>query len=250
MSVTETRPEAPKTTRCPSCGGLNPASAQWCGQCLTPFVPPAPPEPVEPAATYSSARPKARVSPLLTGEGRRPGAPELPPEGIKKGSFRVTDEGIFWTCRACETENPLESEYCSACNTPFREVLQTPESTRPPRDPGKTALLSLFLPGAGHAYLGMWGQAVTRFVLSMWVIFTAIMGAIQQRGGTVIAVVFGLASFGLWGASAHDAYREAEGKPGMALLKGKMYMYIVFGLLLVLLVLLVGAGFQARSAGA
>ncbi|MEA2447903.1 MAG: hypothetical protein QOK47_1540 [Actinomycetota bacterium] len=255
MSVTETRPEAPKTTRCPSCGGLNPASAQWCGQCLTQFAPPAPPPP-PPArsGSFSPERPKARVSPLLTGadpetDTEAPAPFAVPAEGITKGAFRVTEAGILWRCSACDTENPLESEICSASNTPIRQVLQS-GSELPQRDPNKTAMYSLFMPGAGHAYLGLWGQAIARGVLSLWVIFTAIMGAMQRRGGTVIAIVFGLAAFGLWITAAHDAYWEAQGKSSRALLKGKMYVYIVLGLLMVLLVLLVGAGFAARSQGA
>jgi hypothetical protein len=36
----------------------------------------------------------------------------------------------------------------------------------------------------------------------------------------------------------------------MVLLKGKAYMYVVMGLLLVLVVLLVGAGLTAQNAGA
>jgi hypothetical protein len=175
----------------------------------------------------------------------------MPSEGIRKGAFRVTDEGVFWTCPSCETENPLEQERCSACNTPFRTTLQVGgESDRPQRDPGKTAVYSLLMPGAGHAYLGMWGQAIARGVLSIWAVFTALMGAMQQKGGLVIAIVFGMAAVGLWVVSAHDAYREAEGNPGMVLLKGKAYMYVVMGLLLVLVVLLVGAGLTAQNAGA
>jgi len=169
-------------------------------------------------------------------------------EGDRKGAFRVTEEGILWTCRACETENPIDLERCSACGTAFSDTLKEPEAAREYRDPGKTAMYSLFLPGAGHAYLGLWGQAIARAVISIWVVFTALMGAIQRSGGTVIAVVFGLAAAALWVIAAHDSYREAQGDRSMVILKGKLFLYVVLGLLLVLLVLLVTAGLSARSA--
>jgi hypothetical protein len=168
---------------------------------------------------------------------------------VKQGNFRVTDEGIWWTCRSCETENPLEQEACSACGTPFRETLVDSGVERPTRDPGTTTLFSLFFPGAGHAYLGMWGQAVARGVISLWVIFTALMGAVQARGGTLIAIVFGLASLGMWAVTAHDAYREASGTPNLVILRGKLFLYLVMGLLLILLVLLVTAGFAVSGRG-
>lgn len=237
--MTEARSEAPKTIRCSSCGGLNPSTAQWCGQCLSRFAPPAPPEP--PSDLAPGERPRARVSPLLTGGMV---------EGETRGAFRVTEEGILWTCRACETENPIELERCSACGTPFGDTLRGPEEAKVQRDPGKTAMFSLFLPGAGHAYLGLWGQAIARAVISVWVVFTALMGAVQRSGGTVIAIVFGFAATALWIVGAHDAYREAEGNRSLVLLKGKLFLYVVLGLLLVLLVLLVTAGLSARSARA
>lgn len=106
------------------------------------------------------------------------------------------------------------------------------------------ALYSLFFPGAGHWYLDMRGQAVARGVLSVWVIFTALLAAIQ--GSLLLAIPFAIAAFALWVLAAHDSYREARGETGAVILKGRMFMYIVFGLLLLMVVLLVGAGLRAR----
>ncbi|MEA2461638.1 MAG: hypothetical protein QOH90_1815 [Actinomycetota bacterium] len=209
---------------------------------MTPFAPPAPPTP---DFGSTGERPKARVSPLLTGED-----PTQVASGVERGAFKTTDAGIVWVCRACETENPIDAYQCAACGTPFRETLREPEQKGPQRDPGKTALFSLFFPGAGHAYLGQWGQAIARGVISVWVVFTALMGAVQKNGGLAIAIVFGLAATGLWIASAHDAYRDAEGNHSLVLLKGKVFLYVVMGLLLLLIMLLIGAGFQARNLGA
>ncbi len=107
-----------------------------------------------------------------------------------------------------------------------------------------TTIISMVFPGAGHGYLGMWGQAVARSVLFLWVMFTAFIGAIQQKGGGIISLTFGIVGVGLWGITAHDAYREASGTPKLVILKGRLFLYLVLGLLLLLLILLVSAGIR------
>lgn len=139
----------------------------------------------------------------------------------------------------------MELQECRACGTPFAETLREREE-RPARDPGTAAMISLFMPGAGHGYVGMWGQAIARAVISIWVVFTALLGAVQRATGLV--VVFGLAAIALWVVAAHDAYQEAQGNSAAALLKGKVFMYVVLGLLGVLFVMLVGAAFRAQGA--
>lgn len=101
------------------------------------------------------------------------------------------------------------------------------------------------MPGAGHGYLGLWGQAFARAVVSMWVVTTAILGAVQQV--VLLAVTFGIAAVGLWVAAAHDAYQEARPAPEAVLLKGRSFMYLVLGLLGLLFVMLVAASLQARG---
>jgi hypothetical protein len=111
------------------------------------------------------------------------------------------------------------------------------------------AMLSLFFPGAGHGYLGLWGQAVARTVLSLWVLFVVLVSVLQrgQAGSAMIGFVFGVAATGLWAASAHDAYREARREPSLVLLKGKVFLYLVLGLLALLMLLLVSSGLRARN---
>lgn len=142
----------------------------------------------------------------------------------------------------------MESTHCSACNAAFSETLRPPEPERVQRDPGMTAIYSMVLPGAGHAYLGLWGQAVARAAIWLWVAFTAFMGAVQRKGGILLAITFGLAAIVLWLVSAHDAYREASGEPKLVILKGRLFLYVVLGLLLLLMVLLVATAIQARGA--
>lgn len=120
-----------------------------------------------------------------------------------------------------------------------------PPKQGPQRDPNTVALYSLFFPGAGHWYLDLRGQAVARAILSVWVVFVALLAGIQ--GSLTLAVPFGAAAFGLWVVAAHDAYREARGESAAVILKGRMFMYVVLGLLLLMVVLLVGAGLRARA---
>ncbi len=174
--------------------------------------------------------------------------PRPPAVGVSHGAFTVREHGVVWTCSRCETENPLDSPACSVCGTTFAEVVR-PKPERPQRDPGMAAMVSLFLPGAGHGYLGLWGQAVARAVLSLWVLFVVLISLLQrgQAGSALISVVFGIAATGLWAAAAHDAYREARDEASQVLLKGKVFLYLVLGLLVLLLVLLLSSGLRARG---
>lgn len=160
----------------------------------------------------------------------------------RRGSFNVTAAGITWICARCETENPLEAQVCSVCGTAFADTVHPPKSV-PERDPNTVALYSLFFPGAGHWQLELKGQAVARAVLSTWVVLIALIGGIQ--GSLSLAVPFALAAFALWGLAAHDAYREARREPARVILKGRTFMYVVLGLLLLMVVLLVSTGLRA-----
>lgn len=238
------------TKRCPHCGGLNPAGADWCGQCLERFAPPpsAEPEPqVAPEATGVAGDP----APVAAGAGVSPRpAPPGPGAGVgtTHGVFTVREHGVVWTCSRCENENPLDSQVCEVCGTRMADVVQPPPE-RPQRDPGTAAMVSLFFPGAGHGYLGMWGQAVARGVLSAWVILVVFVSLLQrgEGGSTLIGIVFALVATALWAAAAHDAYREARNEPGMALIKGKVFLYLVLGLLVLLMVMLTASGLSARA---
>ena len=161
-----------------------------------------------------------------------------------QGAFTVTEAGITWRCSRCETDNPLEAQVCSVCGTTFAASMQPPKP-RVERDPNTVALYSLFFPGAGHWYMDMRPQAIARGVLSVWVIVVALIAGIQ--GSMVLALPFAAVAFVLWVLGAHDAYREARGEPAQVILKGRMFMYVVFGLLLLMVFLLVGAGLRARA---
>jgi hypothetical protein len=181
--------------------------------------------------------------------GRAPKEPEVEAviEG-EKGAIEIKGREITWTCSRCETVNGFERNICEVCGATFAEVLKEPDEEKPKRDPNTVALISLFFPGAGHAFLGMWGQAVARGIISMWVVATAIFAAAQgATQSMVMAVVFGLMSFGLWGVSAHDAYREAQGRKSAVLLRDKLFLYVVLGLLLLSVIMVFSLAIGARS---
>ncbi|HYP23163.1 MAG TPA: hypothetical protein VEV43_06295 [Actinomycetota bacterium] len=221
---------APEKVRCQSCGAKNPPDAEWCGQCLKRFQAPPPPPPVAAPASVTSGAPASAGS--------------VKP-GVERGNFRSTDEGILWRCTSCDHENPLEDPACAVCGTPFAQAVRPPEPERAQRDPGTVALISLFFPGAGHAYLGLWPQAIARAVVSAWVMLMAGVFAIGV-GVVSIAAVYGLAAFGLWGIAAHDAFREANGEPKRVLLQGRRFTYLVLGLLSVLLASIFLMSFAGR----
>ena len=241
--------------RCPHCGASNPISAEWCSLCLERFDASEGASAEgdegggEPVVPVSAADPELPSEVAQATDPERTGAPgaSLPqtPEG---SAFTVTEEGIRWTCSRCDHSNALELQFCEVCGTSFAQAMSPPVE-RPQRDPGTAALVSLFLPGAGHAYLGLWPQALTRGIVSFWVLTVMLAGIIQGDvpGATLLAVTFGLIALLLWAAAAHDAYREARGETARVLLKGRTFLYLVLALLFLLFVLLLGAGISARG---
>jgi ribosomal protein L40E len=248
------------TQRCDSCGGLNPPRAEWCGQCLTRFAmwDPAPDsgEPVEP---YESPRmpPSTQFDPLTAPE--LPGSPaanptETPPSRslrpVGGGAFRVTGSEVLWSCSTCGGENSLAARTCQTCGTSFATVVSTREPARAGGDPNTAALLSLFLPGAGHAYLGHMGQAIARAVMSMWVVGVTLIAMFSGGGRTsmLLSVCYGISAAGLWLAAAHDAYREAKDQSSLVLLSGRRFLYVTLGLVGVLFVVMTFGAMGARGA--
>ena len=234
------------TNRCPHCGASNPESAEWCSLCLERFRDPEPEPETEPAPVPAPAG--APTPGGTAAQEATPGTATAPRPSTDPGAFRVTDEGIQWICPTCGTTNDIDLIACEVCGTTFAETMRS-KPERPVRDPAKAALFSLFFPGAGHAYLGMWGQAVARAVLSLWVLLVAVVGLLDKKvpGSLIMALLFGLAALGLWLVAAHDAFREASDDSGGALLRGKRFLYVVLGLMALLFVAMLVALLTARS---
>ena len=171
---------------------------------------------------------------------------------VERGAFRATSGEITWTCAVCEEVNPLEAIVCSVCGSAFALTVGPEGPERPARDPNTTALISLFFPGAGHAYLGLWGQAIARGVMSVWVAATALVAGITNGpNAAALTVTFGLAALALWLVAAHDAFREARGEHAFVLLKGRRFLWLTIVLLgIMFLTLMVGfVGANAPAAG-
>ena len=164
------------------------------------------------------------------------------------GAFTVTEEGISWQCNRCDNVNPLEAQVCSVCGTTFADIVR-PESTKPQRDPNMAALMSLFLPGAGHMYQHLWPQGIARAIVSLWVMSVVLVSLFAggRNNSMLVGVTFGIVATALWVVGAHDAYREARGESAMVILKGKVFLYLVLGLLMLLFFLLMAAGLNARG---
>jgi ribosomal protein L40E len=162
---------------------------------------------------------------------------------VERGAFRAAGDHITWTCTVCDEENPLEAAVCTICGSPFAVTVRPKEPEGPIRDPNNAALISLFFPGAGHAYIGMWGQAIARGVMSLWIAATALVAAITKGPNSgSLALTFGLASFVLWLIASHDAYRDARREPALVILKGRRFLWLTLALLGVMfLTLMVGA---------
>ena len=162
--------------------------------------------------------------------------------------FEVTEEGVRWVCVTCGTPNNLEATECAVCGMAFAEILR-PKPARPEGDPGKAALYSLLFPGAGHGYLRMWGQAIARAVLSVWVLLVTLVGILDQDvpGSLAMATIFGVAALALWVITAHDAFQEASHDESKVLLRGRRFLYVVLGLMALLFVVMLVALMSARG---
>lgn len=177
-----------------------------------------------------------------TGPEAAPAAPVgSPGTAPNEAGIRATGGGLVWACARCGADNPLAAMVCSVCDAPFADLFREAEPARPARDAGKAALMSLFMPGAGHAYLGLWGEGIARAVLSTLAGSAFFAGAIGGGGAQrlLVAGLFALVSAALWGVTAHDAYREAQGQTGSVILRGRAFLWVVVGLLVALVVALV-----------
>jgi hypothetical protein len=167
--------------------------------------------------------------------------------GLERGAFKVSEEGIKWTCSVCDHVNELHALECIVCGTPFAAAVK-PKEERIERDPGTVAMFSLFFPGAGHAYLGLWPQAITRGVIQLWVLLVVVFGVVWEApGSALLASTFGVIAFLFWLVSAHDAFREARNEGGQAVLKGRMFLWLTLGLLAFLFTMMLTAGLSARG---
>jgi double zinc ribbon protein len=165
--------------RCPSCGALASADADWCGQC------------------YASL------------EGPRA------PSQTKTTPLRSDGEPA-WPCPVCGNLNPIAMNLCVSCGTPFARLFQEAERL-PQIDPKTAALWSLLFPGLGQWKCGRSLDAVARMVAFLVPFGTMLLLVVSRlgRGGlgstALLFSLFLVASLVAWSTSAIDAHRVASG---------------------------------------
>lgn len=167
--------------RCPSCGALASADADWCGQCYASLE-----------ALRAPSRTKAEARPL-----RPDGEPA-------------------WPCPVCGNLNPIAMNLCPSCGTPFARLFQEAERHLE-IDPTRAALWSLLFPGLGQWKCGLSLDGLARMVAFLVPFGTMLLLVVSRlgRGGlgstALLFSLFLVASFVAWSTSAIDAYRVASG---------------------------------------
>ena len=191
--------------RCPNCGALASADAEWCGQCFAPLDRAGAGPEAE--AEHEGA---ARSSPVATA-----GPKAIP--GTTGGSIEVEGGTLAWTCPVCGTRNPIEAgRVLRCCGTPFAAAARGAE-TAPEIEPQTAAVWSMLWPGLGHWKLGRRTDAVARIVMFGWA-FGALLVVLVSRFGKgglgptfPLFILFLGASVMIYVVSALDAYRLAAG---------------------------------------
>jgi len=205
--------------RCPTCGALVFADADWCGQCYASLRAPAA-EPVRhvPVATAT----EGRVAPAE--------AEEAEPA---------------WPCPVCGNRNAIELNLCAVCGTSFARLFQDAEPG-PRVSPRDAAVWSLALPGLGHWKSGRPLDGIVWMAISLWTVGTVVLMLLSRTGSSGLGptipllVLFVAAIVVLWVTSALDAHRIASGvRPlvtSRALLWGSVALVILSVVLLATLV--------------
>lgn len=198
--------------RCPNCGALVSADAEWCGQCFT-SLRTAAPEP-EPAA-----------APVL-----------VRPAGTAEGSG--SGETAAWPCPTCGSLNPLELDVCSVCGTSFAQLLREdePHSTVSPRD---AFLWSLMFPGIGHAKAGRAPDGIARgtlFVLTFGLSLVVVLSGVSSPPVFAVMALLLVSALTIYLGSAAEAYRIADG--GSTFVSARALLWATVGLIMLAVSLL------------
>jgi hypothetical protein len=240
--------------RCPNCGGLVGADAEWCTQCLTRLDRPGPSSSSAPSDPRTPAVDAPEIAGPLGGQvPPPPGGPVGPSRAPAGGSgrpIRPSERGVVWDCPTCQSENPIEAMSCGVCGTPFGKLLEEPEPA-PRSDPGRAMAYSLLFPGMGHVVAGRAADGAARAVIFAYAAATAIIILVMTGGepGPFLSLLVASAAVavGLYVVSAMDAARVARGEP--PLVTARILLYGGAGLILLTVVVLVVVGLRTGGAG-
>jgi hypothetical protein len=225
--------EAPER-RCPRCGALVGEDADWCGQCF--------------ADLRSLGQEPVRF-PVIT---------ELPEPSTRSESSEaaVTTEApeAGWPCGACGRRNAMELDICASCGTPFGQAFDPP-SERRQVSPETAMRWSLAYPGLGHFRTGRGIEGMSRAVVFTWPLLTGIVFlSARPRGGVgaigALGIAFLLCAAVLYGVSALDARRLAQGREQVV--SSRTLLWVAAALVLLSIVsaaLILGRGIQGVRSG-
>ncbi|MDH3194642.1 MAG: hypothetical protein OEM40_10030 [Acidimicrobiia bacterium] len=184
--------------KCPTCGATNADSAIWCNQCYASF-----------AEAKTEVEAEVEALPAVTDL-----APAQPQRSSDAGGSVATRQlpdptGAGWTCRSCDSPNPLDSNECTVCGASIYSTFGAEEKERPDVEPRSVLLWALFLPGMGHAKTG---NGLLGLTLAALIVFSGIAAVSFASGSQVAAAtVFGVAHLGIWAVSVVDALSLAHG---------------------------------------
>lgn len=221
--------DAPTTAddarRCPNCGALIAADAEWCGQCF---------------ASLTERAPEAEPTP---GPAPMPGPPPeaeppVPTETVDDSAAVATTEGPAWPCPVCGNRNAIELDVCAVCGTPFATLMRQ-DQERPQVDPKDALAWSLIFPGLGHRKVGRGLDGLARGVLFGMLFTMAILTGLSGiRSGmlfALFALFMGLALL-VYAGSAWEAYHLAEG--GEPVVSARALLWATVGVILLSVVVL------------
>lgn len=128
--------------RCPHCGGLNDADAEWCMQC--------------------SKRLRPQREPVDMNAGA-PGLAEIVGGGldvvagdVNEGSdeaisqaFAVQGDAVTWTCGRCQHRNDIRASECAGCGRSFAQSARWIAETEMPKKQSRATLKAIGIVGGG-----------------------------------------------------------------------------------------------------
>jgi RNA polymerase subunit RPABC4/transcription elongation factor Spt4 len=206
--------------RCPDCGALVSADAEWCGQCFRSLAEPEPePDPV----------PSNVPEPVAVG---------LRPRGAASSSPASAGASPSWPCPACGNATPIELDACPVCGSTFADLMRQ-DRPRPTVEPATAFVRSLAFPGLGHRSVGLGLDGLARGVLfALLAVLTLVVFGSGVRSGGLLAVALLLLAMTLavYLGSAYEAHRIAGG--GAPFVRTRTLLWITVGVIFGSVVLL------------
>jgi RNA polymerase subunit RPABC4/transcription elongation factor Spt4 len=208
--------------RCPDCGALVSADAEWCGQCFRALAEP-------------EAEPVRSPVPQPVAAGPQPQGTGVAATSMPRGEAKRTPT---WPCPACGNLAPIELDACPVCGTTFADLMRQ-DAPRPEVEPGSAVARSLVFPGLGHRSMGLGLDGLARGVLfAMMAALTLVVFGSGVRSGLLLGVALLLLvmTLGVYLGTAYEARRIASG--GGPFVGTRTLLWITVGVIMGSVVLL------------